>query len=251
MANIGLKPMGYEYDIVGTSKVYKNVRLGKDVVIGDFSVIGQPWNGMSGDITTIIGDYSFIGNNVTIAAGVKTGNKFTAEDGSRIARNCIFGDLVAIGLNAVVLEEAKFEGMNRLHAQGFVSEYAEIGYGAWMGPQIALFNAPHPKCPKAKFCERDYAPRIGRFARIGGAARTIPGVIIGDYALIGSGSVVAKSVPEKSVVAGNPAKVIKLIGELNCWDKVKYGVEHPYDVQNLPKAPEDLQKRLAELGWTR
>lgn len=242
--------MKHEYDIIGTSKVYKNVRLGARVSIGDYSIIGQPWKtGMTDDITTIIGDDSYIGNNVTIEAGVKTGNKFTAEDGSRIARNCIFGDLVAIGLNAVILEEAKFEGMNRLHAQGFVPEYAEIGYGTWMGPQVALFNAPHPKCPKAKFCEKEYSARIGRFVRIGGAVRTIPGVTIGDYALIGSGSVVVKSVPEKSVAAGNPAKVVKSIGELNCWDKAKYGIEHPYDMQNLPKAPEDLQKRLAELGW--
>ena len=244
--------MEHEYELIGTSKVYRNVRLGKDVYIGDFSVIGQPWkSGMPNGIATIIGDGSYIGNNVTIEAGVKTGIRFTAEDGSRIARNCIFGDLVAIGLNAVVLEEAKFEGMNRLHSLGFIPEYSEIGYGTWMGPQVALFNAPHPKCPNAKFCERNYAPRIGRFVRIGGAVRTIPGITIGDYALIGSGSVVVKPVPEKSVVAGNPAKVIKLIGELKCWDSQKYGIEHPYDTNNLPRAPEDLLEKLAKLGWTR
>lgn len=239
-----------EYDMIGTSKVYKNVRLGARVSIGDYSIIGQPWKtSMTEDIITIIGDDSHIGNNVTIEAGVKTGNKFTAEDGSRIARNCIFGDMVAIGLNTVILEEAKFEGMNRLHAQGFIPEYAIIGYGTWVGPQVALFNAPHPKCPKAKFCEKDYSARIGRFVRVGGGVRTIPGVTIGDYALIGSGSVVTKPVPEKSVVTGNPAKFIKSIDELNCWDKQKYGMEHPYDIQNLPKAPEDLEKRLRELGW--
>jgi len=44
----------------------------------------------------------------------------------------------------------------------------------------------------------------------------LPGVRIGRNSIIGAGSVITKDVPENSVVAGNPAKVIKMVNELIC-----------------------------------
>ena len=52
------------------------------------------------------------------------------------------------------------------------------------------------------------APRILRAARIGGACILLPGVTIGENAFVGAGAVVTKDVPDKSIVAGNPAHVI-------------------------------------------
>ncbi|MFN0115403.1 MAG: acyltransferase [Paracoccaceae bacterium] len=51
--------------------------------------------------------------------------------------------------------------------------------------------------------------RVGRNCFIGGRSLILPGVEIGDDCVIGAGSVVTKSVPPRSVVAGNPAKVIR------------------------------------------
>lgn len=51
--------------------------------------------------------------------------------------------------------------------------------------------------------------RIGRNCFIGGSSLILPGVEIGDNCVIGAGSVVTKSVPPKSLVAGNPARIIK------------------------------------------
>jgi acetyltransferase-like isoleucine patch superfamily enzyme len=51
--------------------------------------------------------------------------------------------------------------------------------------------------------------RIGRNCFIGGRSLILPGVEIGDECVVGAGSVVTKSVPPRSVVAGNPAKVIR------------------------------------------
>lgn len=51
--------------------------------------------------------------------------------------------------------------------------------------------------------------RIGRFVYISFGAIILPGVTVGDHCLIGAGAVVTKDVPEGSVVAGNPARVLR------------------------------------------
>lgn len=51
--------------------------------------------------------------------------------------------------------------------------------------------------------------RIGRNCFIGGRSMILPGVEIGDNSIVGAGAVVTKSVPPRSVVAGNPARIIK------------------------------------------
>jgi acetyltransferase-like isoleucine patch superfamily enzyme len=55
---------------------------------------------------------------------------------------------------------------------------------------------------------------IRRGAKIGANVTILPGVVIGENALVGAGSVVAKDVPAGAVVVGNPARVIRKISEL-------------------------------------
>jgi acetyltransferase-like isoleucine patch superfamily enzyme len=55
---------------------------------------------------------------------------------------------------------------------------------------------------------------IKRGAKIGANSTILPGVVIGEHALIGAGSVVAKDVPPGAVVVGNPARTIRHISEL-------------------------------------
>ena len=69
-----------------------------------------------------------------------------------------------------------------------------------------LTNAKYPKSIKAKeFLE---GVIIGKNAKIGANATILPGVIIGDNTLVGAGSVVTKSTPLDTVMAGNPAKIV-------------------------------------------
>ncbi len=62
----------------------------------------------------------------------------------------------------------------------------------------------------------DILPKIGNNVKVGCGAIVIGGITIGDGAIIGAGAVVTKDVPANAVVAGNPAKIIKLNGEKLC-----------------------------------
>jgi maltose O-acetyltransferase len=93
----------------------------------------------------------------------------------------------------------------------------EIGAKCLLGPAVQIYTAIHPLDPaeRAAFVETARPVTLGRNVWIGGAAVLLPGVSIGDNAVVGAGSVVVKDVPANCVVAGNPAKVIRGITSEN------------------------------------
>jgi len=51
--------------------------------------------------------------------------------------------------------------------------------------------------------------RIGKYSAVGARAIVMPGVTVGDHAIIAAGAIVTKDVPDNCIVAGNPARVIR------------------------------------------
>ncbi|WP_409301027.1 sugar O-acetyltransferase [Peribacillus sp. SCS-155] len=89
----------------------------------------------------------------------------------------------------------------------------KIGDNCMLGPGVHIYTANHPLDPEERLSGLEYGKpvTIGNNVWIGGGAIINPGVTIGDHAVIASGAVVSKDVPKKTVVGGNPAKVIKKI----------------------------------------
>ena len=77
---------------------------------------------------------------------------------------------------------------------------------------MVLTNAKYPLSPGVK--DELAGPIIRRDAKIGANTTILPGVIVGENALVGAGSVVVRDVPPGAVVAGNPARVIGHIADL-------------------------------------
>jgi acetyltransferase-like isoleucine patch superfamily enzyme len=75
-----------------------------------------------------------------------------------------------------------------------------------------LTNAKYPLSPGVK--ENLNGPIIKRGAKIGANSTILPGIVVGENALVGAGSVVVKDVPEGAVAVGNPARIIKNVSEL-------------------------------------
>jgi len=87
----------------------------------------------------------------------------------------------------------------------------EIGAGTQIGPGVQILTADHPRDPAARAAMLEFGRpiRIGANVWIGGGALILPGVTIGDDAIIGAGSVVTRDVPAGATVAGNPARVLR------------------------------------------
>lgn len=83
-----------------------------------------------------------------------------------------------------------------------------IGARTQIGPGVQILTADHPREPGPREAGFESARpiRIGRNVWIGGGALVLPGVTIGDHAIVGAGSVVTRDVAPGATVAGNPAR---------------------------------------------
>lgn len=77
----------------------------------------------------------------------------------------------------------------------------------FIGPNVTFCNDRHPKSGNKQFCLEKTILRQG--ASIGANATILPGIEIGENAVVGAGSVVTHNVPPNSVVYGNPARLKK------------------------------------------
>lgn len=88
-----------------------------------------------------------------------------------------------------------------------------IGDNCMLAPGVHIYTAAHPLDPIERTSGIEFAKPvvIGDNVWVGGRAIINPGVTIGNNAVIASGAVVTKDVPDRAVVGGSPARVIKYI----------------------------------------
>lgn len=114
-----------------------------------------------------------------------------------------FGKNIAIGRNVFINSGCHFQD------QGGIA----IGDGALIGHNVVLATVNHALKPEKRRRNR-YAPiRIGENVWIGSNATILPGVTLGDWAVVAAGAVVTKDVPPMTVVGGVPARVLRTIPE--------------------------------------
>lgn len=87
----------------------------------------------------------------------------------------------------------------------------DVGAGAQIGPCVQVLAADHPRDAEKRRAGLEYGKpiKIGANVWIGGGAIILPGVTIGDDAIVGAGAVVTRDVAAGVTVAGNPARPIR------------------------------------------
>ena len=194
-------------------RIYVGVLLGEDTVVEDYCVLGIPPRGnREGEIQTSIGPKAHLRTHTVIYAGNRIGRNFQTGNKANIRELNEIGDNVSVGTLSVIEHHVRIGNNVRIHSQAFVPEYSILEDNAWIGPNVVLTNAKYPSSPGAKHDLK--APIIRKGAKIGANSTILPGIVIGENALVGAGSVVVKDVPPDAVVAGNPARIIKQISEL-------------------------------------
>ena len=193
--------------IAPTSIIHDNVKLGTNITIEDFCIVGiLPKNDDGKRIETVIGNNAIIRSGTVIYAGNTIGEGFQTGNKTNIREFNTIGDNVSIGTLTVIEHHIVIENSVRIHSQAFIPEYSLLKEGSWVGPHAVFTNAKFPSTPETK--DTLHGPVLEKGARIGANATLLPGVVIGANALVGAGSVVTGNVEKKTIVAGNPARII-------------------------------------------
>lgn len=138
-----------------------------------------------------IGEFTKIWNNAQIRNGVKIGHNCKLGKDVYVDENVIIGNFVKIQNGVSVFDGVK------------------ISDNVFIGPNVVFTN---DKFPRAFIDDWDKRPtRIMFGASIGGNATIVCGNTIGEYSLVGAGSVITKNVPQHSLVVGNPAKIVGFV----------------------------------------
>ncbi len=138
-----------------------------------------------------------------IGSGTRIWQFAVVVRGARIGRNCNICAHTFVEGAAVIGNDVT------LKCGVYVWDGIELHDGVFVGPNAAFTNDPFPRSrQRPQSYQRTV---IERGASIGANATLLPGITIGERAMVGAGAVVVESVPADCVVVGNPGRIIRRI----------------------------------------
>ena len=152
---------------------------------------------------------SYIDENVSIGIGTKIWHFSHIQSGARIGKNTTIGQNVNIANNVIIGNNVKIQNNVSIY------EGVEIHDYVFCGPSIVFTNILKPRSEFPQQGSEFYQKTIvKKSASLGANATIICGSSIGKYALIGSGTVVTRDVPDFALVIGNPGKIIGWVDKM-------------------------------------
>jgi UDP-2-acetamido-3-amino-2,3-dideoxy-glucuronate N-acetyltransferase len=129
--------------------------------------------------------------------------------GAQIGKNCNIGDHCFIESGATIGDDCTIKNGN------MIWEGVTLEDGVFVGPNVLFTNDLHPRSPRLPQSHKRYRTksnwllptRIGHGASLGAGAVILAGVTIGEYAMVGAGTIVTRSVPSHALIRGNPSHV--------------------------------------------
>ena len=155
---------------------------------------------------------------LAIAPDVKLGQRVTLSKFVNLY-GCEIGDDCKIGAFVEVQKNARVGKRCKISSHTFICEGVTIEDGVFIGHSVVFINDLYPRARNSSGSlqtERDWAVErtlIKKGASIGSGATILANVTVGENSIVGAGSVVTKNVPPNSIVAGNPARVLRCIAE--------------------------------------
>lgn len=130
---------------------------------------------------------------------------------------CEVGDNTKIGAFVEIQKNARIGKNCKISSHSFICEGVTIEDNVFVGHGVTFINDAYPRATTAEGelqSEKDWKVEptlVKKGASIGSGATILSNLVIGENALVGAGSVVTRDVPDNAIVAGNPAKVRRLL----------------------------------------
>jgi len=202
-------------NIAQTAVIDPTVQVGDEATIEDFVLLGMGHGQEPGAL--VIGERARIRSHTIVYAPGVIGSGFQTGHGVVIRDAAEIGDDVSVGTHSILEHHVKIGDRVRIHSGAFIPEFTVVEDDAWIGPRVTLTNARYPRSAEVKSTLK--GPTIRRGAKLGANATVLPGIEIGEGALVGAGAVVVHDVPPNAVVAGNPATVLRDVTDIDAYKK--------------------------------
>ncbi len=159
--------------------------------LGRNSVICFPWNTIFNEQYICIGEATMFGPQITLSAGMMPGQQMVSDPVISVGDRCLFGK-----------------------GSGIVAHLSvTIGDDVWTGHHVYITDQNHGYADRDRPISQQVMPErpvsIGDGSWLGHGTVVLPGSTIGRHVVIGANSVVTGDIPDFSVAAGVPARVIK------------------------------------------
>ena len=195
--------------------VYEGTLLGEGVKVLEGAVVGkQPTLSPRSTAkreplpATVIGDGTIVSTGAIVFAGSNIGARVILGDQSCVRERVAIGDDVVLGRGSYVENDTTIGAMTKIQADAYITAYSTLEEHVFIAPCVVTTNDNWMGRTEKRLSEMR-GPTIRRGARVGGGAILCPGIEIGEEAFVGAGAVVTKDVPPKTVVVGNPARVLR------------------------------------------
>jgi acetyltransferase-like isoleucine patch superfamily enzyme len=143
-----------------------------------------------------------------IGAGTKIWHQAQVRERVQIGRDCILGKGVYVDFDVTIGDNCKLQN------GVYVFHPATVGNGVFLGPGAMITNDKQPRAVNPDMTLRSdddwqVSPVfVADGASLGAASIILPGVRIGQWAMIGAGAIVTRNVPDYGLVLGNPARLV-------------------------------------------
>jgi acetyltransferase-like isoleucine patch superfamily enzyme len=205
--------------IAETAVVYPGTVIGEGCQILDGAVVGkQP--SLSPRSTAKreelppaeLGAGTVVSTGAIVFAGTRIGERVIVGDQACVRERVEIGDDVVIGRGSLVENDTTIGRLTKIQAMAYITAYSTLEEEVFIAPCVQTTNDNFMGRTE-KRRELMKGPTIRRGARVGGGAVLCPGVEIGEEAFVGAGAVVVRDVPPRTVVVGNPARVLREVPE--------------------------------------
>jgi len=151
-----------------------------------------------------------------ISPDVKVGKNVIIRDFVNLY-GCTIGDNTKIGTFVEIQKNAVIGANTKISSHTFICEGVTIEDDVFIGHNVSFINDKYPRSTNESGALQDESDwkvvptRIKRGASIGTSSTILCGVVVGENAIVGAGTVVTRDVPANTVVAGNPARVLRKV----------------------------------------
>lgn len=213
----------YDSYVHETCKIYGTSHIGRNCIFLEYVILGYPTNKILGDmrasglgpdkypfIGVKIGDNAVIRSSSVVYADVSIGNDLRTGHNIMVRESTTIGDGVLVGTNSVIDGGTTVGSHVSIQSNVYIPTNTIIEDNVFLGPASSLANDKYPI--RVKYDLK--GPVLRKGASVGANATLLPGIEIGEGAMVAAGAVVTKDVPAWKLAIGSPARIKELPKEL-------------------------------------